>query len=108
MENINFAIRVHRPAISRLDRGAALRNEDPTARLSPASARIASPSPPAAIAPHSCVAIDSGGDGRVTISHRLGHASPTIALNVYGHVFSNTDDRAAEIMEVAFSRRRTE
>jgi integrase len=44
----------------------------------------------------------------VAISRRLGHASPTITLNVYGHVFSNTDDRAAEIMEVAFSRRRTE
>jgi integrase len=44
----------------------------------------------------------------VTISHRFGHASPTIALNVFGHLFSNTDDRAAEIMEVAFSRRRTE
>jgi integrase len=44
----------------------------------------------------------------VTISRRLGHASPTITLNIYGHLFSNTDDRAAEIMEVAFSRPRTE
>jgi len=44
----------------------------------------------------------------VTISRRLGHASPTITLNIYGHLFSNTDDRAAEIMEAAFSRPRTE
>ena len=40
----------------------------------------------------------------VTVSRRLGHASPTITLGVYGHLFSNTDDRAAEIMEAAFSR----
>jgi integrase len=44
----------------------------------------------------------------VAISRRLGHASPTITLNVYGHLFSNTDDSAAEIVEVASSRRRTE
>jgi integrase len=44
----------------------------------------------------------------VTISRRLGHASPTITLNVYGHLFSNTDDRAAEIMEAAFSQVWTE
>jgi integrase len=60
------------------------------------------------LAPHSCVAIDSGGMDVVAISRRLGHASPTITLNVYGHLLSNTDDRAAEIVEVAFSRRRTE
>jgi integrase len=40
----------------------------------------------------------------VTISRRLGHASPTITLGVYGHLFSNTEDRAAEILEAAFSR----
>ena len=44
----------------------------------------------------------------VTISRRLGHASPTITLGVYGHLFSNTDDRAADIMEAAFSRLRTD
>ena len=44
----------------------------------------------------------------LTISRRLGHASPTITLGVYGHLFSNTDDRAAEIVEEAFSRVRTE
>jgi integrase len=44
----------------------------------------------------------------LTISRRLGHASPTITLGVYGHLFSNSDDRAAEIVEAAFSRVRTE
>jgi integrase len=34
-----------------------------------------------------------------TISRRLGHGSPTITLGVYGHLFHNTDDRAAEIAE---------
>jgi integrase len=38
----------------------------------------------------------------LTISRRLGHASPTITLGVYGHLFSNTDDEAARIMERAF------
>jgi integrase len=40
----------------------------------------------------------------LTISRRIGHASPTITLGVYGHLFSNTDSRAAEIMEATFSR----
>jgi integrase len=40
----------------------------------------------------------------VTISRRIGHGSPAITLGVYGHLFSNTDARAAEIMEAAFRR----
>lgn len=39
----------------------------------------------------------------LTISRRLGHANPTITLNVYGHLITNTDDRAAQIMESALS-----
>jgi integrase len=39
----------------------------------------------------------------VTISRRLGHGSPVITLGGYGHLFPNTDDRAAEIMEAAFT-----
>ena len=34
----------------------------------------------------------------LTISRRLGHGSPAITLNVYGHLFK-TDDRAAAIMD---------
>ena len=44
----------------------------------------------------------------LTISRRLGHASPAITLGVYGHMFTNTDARAAEIMEATFAKVRTE
>ena len=40
----------------------------------------------------------------LTISRRLGHASPTITLGIYGHLFSNTDDRAAQIIEALFAK----
>jgi len=42
----------------------------------------------------------------MTISRRLGHGSPSIMLGVYGHLFPNTDDRAAEIMEASFLKGR--
>jgi hypothetical protein len=44
----------------------------------------------------------------LTISRRLGHGSPMITLGAYGHLFSNTDARAGEIMETTFSNLRTE
>jgi integrase len=56
---------------------------------------------------HASQLIASGMD-ILTISRRLGHGSPTITLGVYGHLFTNTDDRAAEIMEAAFVRSKTE
>jgi integrase len=34
----------------------------------------------------------------LTISRRLGHGSAAITLKVYGHLFSNTDDKAAAII----------
>jgi len=37
-----------------------------------------------------------------------GHGSPTVTLGVYGHLFTNTDDRTAEIIESAFTRVKTE
>ena len=40
----------------------------------------------------------------LTISRRIGHASPVITLGVYGHLFRNTDARAAEIIEAAFKK----
>jgi integrase len=40
----------------------------------------------------------------LTISRRIGHATPTVTLNVYGHMFKNTDARAAEIMQEAFGK----
>jgi integrase len=52
---------------------------------------------------HASQLIASGMD-ILTISRRLGHGSPTITLGVYGHLFSDTDAKAAEIMEAAFAR----
>jgi integrase len=52
---------------------------------------------------HASQLIASGMDV-LTISRRLGHASPTITLKVYGHLFSNTDDRAAAVMDAAFAK----
>ena len=43
----------------------------------------------------------------LTISRRIGHASPAITLNVYSHMFSDTDTRAAEIMEATFAKVRS-
>jgi integrase len=40
----------------------------------------------------------------LTISRRLGHASPSITLNVYGHLFKNTDDRAAQAVADLFAK----
>jgi integrase len=37
----------------------------------------------------------------LTISRRIGHASATTTLKVYGHMFSNTDEKAAAIIEAA-------
>jgi hypothetical protein len=39
----------------------------------------------------------------LTVSRRLGHGSPAITLDVYGHLFANTDDRAAQVVEAAFA-----
>ena len=49
---------------------------------------------------HASQLIDAGVDV-VTISKRLGHASPTITLNVYAHMFSNTDAKAAAAINAA-------
>ena len=56
---------------------------------------------------HASQLIASGMDV-LTISRRLGHASPTVTLNVYGHLFGSSDDRAAEIIEAAFGRTLTD
>jgi integrase len=50
---------------------------------------------------HASQLIASGMDV-LTISRRLGHGSPSITLNVYGHLFSASDDRAASVFENAF------
>ena len=44
----------------------------------------------------------AGGHDVLAISRRLGHGSPTITLAVYGHLFPNSDDRAAGTTEAMF------
>jgi len=50
---------------------------------------------------HASQLIASGMDV-LTISRRLGHGSASITLNVYGHLFHASDDRAAAVFESAF------
>jgi integrase len=50
---------------------------------------------------HASVLIRSGVD-IITVSRRLGHGSPKVTLEVYGHLVVGADDRAAEIMGEAF------
>ena len=40
----------------------------------------------------------------LTVSRRLGHASPTITLGVYGHLYPAADDKAALAIEAMFKR----
>jgi integrase len=40
----------------------------------------------------------------LSVSRRLGHSSPTITLNVYGHLIHGTDARAAEAMDAALGK----
>ncbi len=51
-------------------------------------------------------AIDANVD-IVTISKRLGHASPNITLQVYAHLFQKRDDKAAAAINAAFPGRST-
>jgi integrase len=44
----------------------------------------------------------------LTISRRVGHASPAITLSVYGHLCPSSDDRAAQAIDAMFARVRAE
>jgi integrase len=35
----------------------------------------------------------------VTVSRRMGHSNPMVTLTVYAHLFGNTDERAASLVE---------
>jgi len=52
---------------------------------------------------HASMLIAAGVD-ILTISRRLGHASPTITLGTYGHLVHGGDDRAATILDAAFGK----
>jgi integrase len=44
-------------------------------------------------------ALISGGMDVVSVSRRLGHASPNITLSVYAHLFTDGDDKAVAILD---------
>ena len=56
---------------------------------------------------HASQLIASGMDV-LTISRRLGHSSAMVTLNIYEHLFPDSDDRAAKALDAAFSLARTE
>lgn len=45
----------------------------------------------------------AGGVDVLTVSRRLGHSKPSITLDVYAHLLSGADDRAADIMGAALT-----
>jgi integrase len=51
---------------------------------------------------HASQLIASGMDV-LTISRRLGHGSPSITLDVYGHLFGSKDKEAAQVFEAAYA-----
>jgi integrase len=51
---------------------------------------------------HASQLIDAGVD-IVTISKRLGHASPDVTLRVYAHLFQRDDDKAAAAIDAALA-----
>jgi integrase len=52
---------------------------------------------------HASQLIAAGMD-EVSVSRRLGHASPTITLSVYAHLYAPTDDVAVNIIQQSFAR----
>ena len=51
---------------------------------------------------HASQLIDAGVD-IVTISKRLGHASPAITMKVYAHLFQQSDAKAADAINAALA-----
>ena len=51
---------------------------------------------------HASMLIAAGLDV-VAVSRHLGHASPALTLNVYGHLFKNHDDGAAAAIDDVLS-----
>jgi len=51
---------------------------------------------------HASQLIDAGVDV-VTITRRLGHASPTVTLRVYAHLFRKDDSKASDAINAALA-----
>jgi integrase len=49
-------------------------------------------------------ALIAAGTDVLTVSRRLGHGSAAITLAVYGHLFENTDDKAAAVIGAALGK----
>ncbi len=49
-------------------------------------------------------ALIAAGIDVVTVSRRLGHASPALTLSTYSHLFSNSDDKAAAVIDAVLSK----
>ncbi len=49
-------------------------------------------------------ALIAAGIDVVTVSRRLGHASPALTLKTYSHLFTNSDDKAAAAIDAALSK----
>jgi integrase len=46
----------------------------------------------------------AAGTNILSVSRRLGHGSPAITLTVYGHLFDNSDEKAAAAIEAVLKR----
>ena len=53
---------------------------------------------------HHASSLIAAGVDVLTVCRRLGHGSPTITLSVYGHLYPNADDKAAQVVEAMFKR----
>jgi hypothetical protein len=60
------------------------------------------------LAAHSRQPIDRKRHGCVYDQPTLGHSSAMVTLNIYGHCFLDSDDRAARALDAAFSSAQTE
>jgi integrase len=52
---------------------------------------------------HASGLINAGVD-ILTVSRRLGHSNAQVTLTVYGHLYPNADDKAAQAVEAMFAR----
>lgn len=66
------------------------------------------PSVPADTSPHdlrhhyASVLID-GGESVVVVARRLGHANPSMTLNVYSHLFADSEERTRSVVDAAWN-----
>jgi integrase len=73
-----------------------------------ATGAVGRPINPHSLRHHHASNLIAAGIDILTISRRLGHANPSITLGVYGHLYPNTDDCAAQVIEAMFARVRAE